>query len=211
MATTRTIRVLLDEYSPNADITAKIDGVEVFSGVLDPADPMFTFEVPMDFQGHKSLSIKVNKGIVSTIGVVGNYTLLPNPVFTPEEQAVIYDPNSSRADRKAIYVSKANPAIPSDKLSLFDDPDTPLSTLDAILIAANVTGAVTSGPSQFIIVNGTDKVFSDVEIDGVPQPSTGAGSEDWAYMIYEGSTLTAKIGILRGLETASSIDLNPVL
>lgn len=204
MTTTRTIKVLLDDYAPDTSITASIDGSEVFSGALDPSDPKFTFTVPLRFHGQKNLEIFVNKGIMSTVGTVGNYCLHANPVFTEAEFDAYCDPSVSRADKIDLLKSKANPPIPEDLIAEILDPSTDLERLDEILRASNVTGAVTTGAEGFSSINAQDLTFSDVKIDGVLQPE----SHDWGHYVYENSTFTAKINIRPGYDKNTSQYVN---
>ena len=214
----RTIQVLLESEAPDTSVTAKINGVTVYSGPINVDVNMFTFEVPIEFPGQKDLLITVDAGIIRVLGVRGNYAVFPNPVFTAEELKIVMAPDSNYTHQDLldiklpIYERRANPKLTPGQLSILKDEASTVEELDAVLLASNTTGVVSTGPTGFIIVNGLDEALSNVEIDGVPQlmpedPAYGY----WVYLVYEGSTLTAKINILRGIETATSLDLNPVL
>lgn len=208
----RTIQVLLDDFAPNTDITAKIDGTTVYSGPIDSDTPMFTFQVPIEFQGKKSLSMKVNSGIATTQRVTANYTLLPNPVFSEEEKAIMYDPGSTVSEKLPIVIARANPSLTPDQQAVLEDESATPEEIDVVLRATHTTGAVTTGPTGYNNANGPGDVFSSVEIDGIPQPlPPEPGSEDWAHIVYEGSVMTADINILFGIEFDTSLDLNPVM
>jgi hypothetical protein len=216
----RTIQVLLDDQAPDTTITAKIDGTTVYSGPIDSDVNMFTFEVPINFNGQKDLAITVNTGLVRTIGARGNYTGMPNPVFTEEEQDIMYTPDTefTREDllniKLPIFKNRANPPLTAEQLIILEDETSTLEEQDTVVKASNTAGSVTTGPTGFVMVNGLNNTFSSVEIDGVPQPNPPEpGSDDWVHMVYEGSTLTAKINIVLGIEedTSFPFDLIPVL
>jgi len=88
---TRTFKVLGwgAGFTP-ATITAKLDGETVFSGEVelldfgthnqteDAAPVLFTFELPVDYEGYKRMSITVDDAIVRFGHIVANYTEFEN-------------------------------------------------------------------------------------------------------------------------------------
>ena len=94
--TTRTFKVLGwgAGFTP-ASITAKLDGETVFSGEVelldfanhnqteDVAPVLFTFELPVDYEGYRHMSVTVDDAIVRFGHIVANYTEFENdPEFS---------------------------------------------------------------------------------------------------------------------------------
>lgn len=117
------------------DVTAviTIGGVEVFNGVLTggPNDPEVVTAVgsldvidPVDASDIiKSVSIIVTSGTVQIGMFQWNYGVTTNPVYTPEQLAIVTDPTTTFEQKLVVFEAVANPPFSSADLDIFASTD----------------------------------------------------------------------------------------
>lgn len=117
----RTVRFYgLGLGNSTAEITAEVDGTQVFTGPVptttnaaDTPEILFTFELPIAFEGTKPVSITVNSGTVKFAQVLANYHAFVRvtPVLK-SQRAVLTNPSSTVEERKNVFVT-ADPTGPA--------------------------------------------------------------------------------------------------
>lgn len=219
----RTVKFYGLGFNPEpVSITVTVDGTQVFSGAIptiDQAVPnvnaarsgytfeeLLSFEVPMDFDGTKPVSLTVNNGAMIFADEQANYTLLPNPVFTPEQFQVLIDPNRTRQQSLDIIVPLANPPFTSAQIDLLTNiSKEEYKTLRPMLQEHNVLTLVTSGVNGYRpTLNAFEGTIEDnrlnVVINGVPENPERAPTYDgtWNWTLYAGDVMTYDLQISRG-------------
>jgi hypothetical protein len=197
----RTIQFLGQGYAPTGTdpivITATLDGNVVYTGNIPtlytadvgrlPEDQvvLFTCELPVDFAGTLPVSISLD----SPVGVdayfeqiYSNYMAVPNPVFTSSEIGVLTDPSSTTAEKVAIYTANAVPPLSPAEIAVLEN-GTPAEQ-NAILVAHNITLAVSSGADTFVSVNGGNgDPRSNVVINGVAVTRGTSPTGTWGWLV----------------------------
>jgi hypothetical protein len=203
-----------------ATIVAKINGNVVFSGEIPTAptedfDPrtslqalLFTFNTTVGAEETVSAEIEVTNSGVLLTRLAGNYSKIYwNPLFTPEQIEILSNPDSSKADRVAIYASYATPPFTAEEISFLETTDA--TNGDArydLLLAHGVAPYEKSGPDNYAILrpdSNTVDPRSNVAINGVLQPSHPAGSSTsgtWYWHVKQGEILTCNIFVNAGIE-----------
>lgn len=181
--TTRQFKLMGDPLVEGVTGIVTIDGVEVFNGtftggpdepevemctgsidIIDPTDGSFTF---------KPVSITVVSGRVLLGMFKWNYAIIPNPVYTPEQLAILSNPASTFSQRLEIYNLCASPAFNSAELALLQSTDPADYNLKIeLLFNHNATPNVTSlsefSYSQVSPTNTSDRI--NVLLNGGPAP-----------------------------------------
>lgn len=218
--TLRTVQIKGMGFGANpAEISVTLNGNVIFSGTVTTQDSapwplpnldligqeqvLCSFTVPMETAGEIPMSCTVNNGTVIFGSIEANYSSVPNPVFTAEEQAVLYssDPAVTLADKIAILSSKAVPAFTAEELATLNSIDpTLLPQQKQILADHGVSFTVSSGDTGFAYTAKTDS-RNDVVIDGVPTtPDHSDYPGTWWWAINSGSTLSYNLDIGAGVE-----------
>ena len=209
------------------EITAEVNGVQVYSGAVPtvnepiwpPAlDPFaieqiaFTIddssEYNTDFGGSVPMSITVTRGdLFMFTTITCNYSPITNPVFSPEQLAVINDPNSTStvSEVSSIFISLASPPFSPEEevllVTLLEIWPDRLSELDALLTAHNVNTTIMSADAWETCFNGfptnsdnTTDPKSNVKINDILQP-VQISLLPCPWGIYTGNVLTCNLNI----------------
>jgi len=212
--TNRTVQIQGYGYnSTPAEITVTLDGNTIFNGAIptlnepvpsfDTLFPVVTicsFEIPVDFSGNIPMTCTVNSGEVVFAEILGNYTLMSNPVFSEAELAVLISPSSTRVEKIAIYSAHATPAFSPAEIAVLESPTSTSGEINAILTAHGVLPFISSGPDTYLDLNGSPDVRVNVVIDDVPQnPDHTTGNEGtfW-WLINPGSILAYDLNVTAG-------------
>lgn len=161
---------------------------------LDPWPTMFDLEIPLTFVGVIPMSITVNSGFgILFSDSVANYNLVPNPVYTPEQYAVVTGPVKT-AEGINIFESLATPPLSQEEINTLSNPASSDSECDAILDQHGLTLLVPGGADVFNsdFFNGDSR--TNVALDGepvsTPNPRPPGYLGDWTWVVPVGSTLT---------------------
>lgn len=192
-------------------ITATIDGSTVFSGEIPTVNEsigtiasagqvlLFTTELPITEIGQKSMIVEVTGGQVVLTQILTNYPLIPNPVFSAEQFAVItaHTPRSPRDTGLAIEIAVANPPLSDDELAILRTLGD--SRQDAILTAHNIQPLIVSESSDPMVF--LSHCFrSSVTINGVeveiPDPRPLGADSEWSWIVNNGDIMACTINIL---------------
>lgn len=171
MAYNRTLKFYGIAFGSQAEITAQVDGVEVYSGPIHtlPYSDLQTanfFEVNQvmfsiensakfntDFSGEITVTITVTSGdLVVFTNVLGNYWgTTPNPAFSPEQYAVLNDPASTGDQVVDVVIEAADPPFSAEEITVLRDfaktYPTPSAVVNDLLQAHNVLYSVHSPDS----------------------------------------------------------------
>jgi hypothetical protein len=80
---------------------------------------LFTMDVPVDFAGKISMTVTVNSGYgIKFVAIWADYVIVPNPVYTPEQFAIITGPDWDSPEAQDIIISLANPPLTSEELAI---------------------------------------------------------------------------------------------
>lgn len=207
--TTRTLRFYgLGYASSPVTIVATVDGTTVYSGPIptldqptyellpDEQEIMFTVECDTDFSGVKPVSITVAGGTMVMAQTLANYyAIIPNPVFTPEQYAIVSNPGGApRTAAVAVWTECAVPPLTTEEIDALTNG--PYNELDPILVAHNIQSLVSDPNTANIWLSPyTSDSHTDVIIDGVAQAPNTAGGEISHY-VYAGSVITFDQNIL---------------
>jgi hypothetical protein len=207
----RTVQILGQGYGANpAEITVTANGNTVFSGTvatLDqplPALPnleidlnsvLCTFEIDTAFVGEIPMTYAVSTGTVTFSTVYANYVAILNPVYTPAQIATLENPDTTQAERVAIYTQVAVPPLSQADIDVLLDPASTPEQKNAILVAHNCTLYISSGANGYGSIDNTDP-RSSVVIDGTVQtPDHGELPGTWWWTINTGSTMTYQLEV----------------
>jgi hypothetical protein len=204
--TIRTIQVFGQAYGPGqAEITVTANGNTVFSGTVptlnqpvpelpnlaltDSMAVLFTIETDTNFTGQIPMTHEVLSDTVIFAQILANYVSIPNPVYTPQQLEILYNPDTTLSSRVAIYTQVANPPFSQQDIDTLLDPAVPPEEKTVIITTHNCTTSVSSGPDGYRSIDTTD-ARSNVTINGVAQsPNHGDLSGTWWWVIPTGSVL----------------------
>jgi hypothetical protein len=214
--TNRTFQFFGLGYASNpVDVTINFDNNIIYQGVIptNDTDPFPGIdipvlwctggEVPVDFTGSKSVSITANNGILAMAKVLTNYNIIPNPIFTPEQFAIITTPNSGSASLE-IMSALANPPFTPEEITILLTDSTPQDEINTILALHGVSVRVSAGPTGFYGIQLPTDCRTNVSIDGIPTsaptPRPDGLTGDWYWIVPAGSTITFDLNIVAGVE-----------
>jgi hypothetical protein len=207
----RTVQILGQGYGANpAEITVTANGNTVFSGTVatvdqpSPALPnleinlnsvLCTFEIDTAFVGEIPMTCAVSTGTVVFSYVYANYVSISNPVYTPAQIATLENPDTTQADRVAIYTQVAVPPLSPADIDILLDPASTPEQKNAIIVAHNCTLYISSGATGYGSIDNTDP-RSSVVIDGTAQtPDHSELPGTWWWTINTGSTMTYQLEV----------------
>lgn len=183
----RTVQLLGYGFGADpAEITVTLNGNTVFSGpvpTLDIPVPSFpnldlvndavvlcTFDIELDSVGPIPMTYSVNNNVVVFAEINANYVGVLNPVYTPEQLAVLDNPDTPLADLVAIFTQVANPPLSQTDIDTLLDPTVSLEEKEAILIAHNCQTTVSSGPDVYGNISDDGDARLNATINGVAKP-----------------------------------------
>ena len=207
----RTVQLLGQGYGTNpAQITVTANGNTVFLGTVPTADQpvpalpnleinlnniLCTFEIDTAFVGEIPITCAVSAGTVVFSEIYANYVAIPNPVYTPAQITTLTNPDTTQADRVAIYTQVAVPALSQADIDILMDPAATPEQKNAILVAHNCTTTISTGASGYGFIDNTDP-RSSVVIDGIVQtPDHAELPGTWWWTINAGSTMTYQLQV----------------
>jgi hypothetical protein len=206
--TTRTVRFYGRGYGNTpVEITVTANGSTVYNGPV-PTVPvnsstnsqtLFDMQLPIEFSGVIPMSILVNSGeYIQLNDVEANYAYLASSVYTPEQRAIITNPDPSRDPQATLDVimSVANPPLSPEEISQIEDPDIDPQVEQSILLAHNANIWISGGPTFFgTLVDPGENCMSNLFINESPlDPSTTQ------FTVPVGSVLRFDLTISYGLE-----------
>ena len=210
--TTRTFQFYGQGWgSETAEITVTLNGQTIFSGAIPTVperppitpgalDPVLLFtggEIDTTQTGLFPMTVTATKGNVVMCEVLGNYVLVPNPIYTPEQWAVVTDWTQPEA-AQVIIVSKANPAFTAEEIDVLDNYALYSPEAQAIC-AEHQCELYVSGPEYFSAAFNNGDSRYDVVIDGVPQTTPEPRPEglggDWYWEVETNQTMTYNLNI----------------
>lgn len=212
--TNKTVQIRGYGFGPSdATTTVTLDGNTIFTGAVPttnqpvPSLPdtgllgesvvLFSFEVPVDFQGTKPMTCQVTNGTIVFADIFSNYYPMYNPVFSAEELAILESNNTNAQQAYNVYAPHATYPFTQEETDILVNDATSLATQRSIRAPHGVTVYVSSGPNNFSSVQSWDPRV-DVFIDGVEQPPNSEGQMWW--IVGNGSTLSYNLNLRSGLE-----------
>jgi hypothetical protein len=166
---------------------------------------LFTMEIPVDFAGTIPMTMTVNSGYgIKFVVVWADYVIVPNPVYTAEQFAVITGPDWDSQEAQDIITSLANPPFTSEELAVLENPDTPDDQCEALLTAHGVETYVSGGDGVY---NGTfwpGDSRTNVTLNGnpcvAPDPRPPGLEGDWTWSVPVDGILSYDLNINAGVE-----------
>lgn len=209
----RTIQFLGLAYgSTPATATVTANGTTVFSGELTTLNqappvlpdlslinstyPLFGIELDTAFVGNVAVSCQITNGDVIFSTTKSNYSLIGNPVYTPEQLTTLAYSNQDRAAKVAIYKSvDAVPPLSAEDIAVLDNPATAWQDIETILQDHNLTSYINGGAGAWQVMYPDPKV--GILIDGIPQSALPTPELDgtWWWEVSSGSTLSFTLQI----------------
>ena len=207
----RTVQILGQGYgSSPAQITVTANGNTVFSGTVSTVDQplpalpnlgltisniLCSFEIDLAFTGQIPMTCAVSSGTVIFAQINANYVAIPNPVYTPEQMAVLENPTTTYAEKVTIYTQVANPPMSQTDIDTLLDPASTQEQKNAIIAAHNCKTQISSGVDGFGAIDDTD-ARSSVMVNGIAQtPDHGELPGTWWWIINTGSTLAYQLDV----------------
>lgn len=197
-----------------AEITVTLAGQTLFSGPIPTVpeqpvpltNPVLLFSasaLDVSDQGAFSMTVTPTVGNVEWVKILTNYVSVANPIYTPEQWAIITDP-AQQQESYAIINSLASPPFSASELGVLQDPNSTEEEKNAILAAHGVSYMVSTGPAGFSSYFWPGDCRTNVTIDGAPGPAPVPRPEDaigdWNYSVYTDRTLSCTFNINAGLE-----------
>jgi hypothetical protein len=189
-------------------VTVTANGNIVYQGAINTVDQplplpsyspqqfatLFTLQIPLDFVGSFPMAITCESGLgMLLLDSEANYNLIPNPIYTPEQFAVVSGSNKSTAGVD-IFESLANPPLSQQDIDVLSNPSSTENECDAILAQHGLSIWVSSGADNYNsdFYNGDSR--TTVALDGYPvsppTPRPSGYSGDWTWITPVDSTLT---------------------
>jgi len=228
--TTRTVQFYGQGYSvpieglgltPNT-ITATVSGNVVFSGAIPttyssdilrlPTDQtiLFTFEIPLVTTGNAytlPVSLALTGDDIYLEQIDANYCPIYNPVYTPEQIAILDNPATTLQEKIAIWEPLAVPPLSAEDITLLNSDD--WAIIEPVLVAHNLLTIISTGSTGFSgIFNGEPR--SNVVVTNAtyynpppdPRPAEPSGAWGWEVETAAGQTsvMTFDMNITPGLE-----------
>jgi hypothetical protein len=168
---------------------------------LDQSEILFSIEVPVEFQGTVPMEITVNSGSgILFQNVLANYVPIPNPVYTPEQFAIITSPGSGQ-EGLDIIISLANPPFTQEEIDILANPDTSEAEYRALLATHNVSIYVSGGDQEFNDSFWPGDSRTNVTINGNSGSADRLPGElgDWTWPVTVDSTMVFTLNINAGL------------
>ena len=207
-----TIKFLGQGYGATpAVVTITANGNTVFSGPVDTVDQLRpvlpntslnlvsnvgTFEIDRTFKGQIPITCTVTSGTVIFAQVMINNVELTDSVYTPEQMAVLGNPETTQADRVAIYTLVAEPPLSQQDIDTLLDPATTTNQANAILVEHNCVINWVSGDDGWYQVNHTGvDPRSAVTIDSVSQTPSRDLTGTWWWTVFSGSTMSFQLTV----------------
>ena len=207
----RTVQIRGQGYgSSPAQITVTANGNTVFSGTIATVDQplsvlpnlainldeiLCTFEIDLAFTGQIPMTCAVSTGTVIFAEIYANYVGIPNPVYTPAQSATLANPDTTQAERVAIYTQVANPPLSQQDIDTLLDPSSTPQQINTIRVAHNCMPYISSGASGYGGIDNTDS-RSSVTINGIAQtPDRGELPGTWWWTVGTGSSLAYQLDV----------------
>jgi hypothetical protein len=208
--TNRTIRFTGQGFgNVPVTVTATANGNIVYQGEIhtvdqplplpsyypDPATTLFDLQIPLDFVGSFPMSIACESGYgMFLLDSTANYNPIPNPIYTPEQFAIVSGPTKSTAGVD-IFESLANPPLTQQEIDILSNPDTPDDECDAILAQHGLSIWVSGGADNYgVNFFSIGDSRTEVALDGIamptPIPRPPGYTGDWTWVTPVNSTLT---------------------
>lgn len=210
----RTVQILGQGFGSNpASVTATANGTQIFSGTVAtlnqpaPAMPnfelvpeqvvLFTFEIDTAFTGAIPMTCTVDTGTVIFGEIFANYVGVPNPVYSPEQLAILTDPAVPYSEKLTIYTAVATPPFTTEEMAILEDPAVPYNpNKTAILNSHNCGLTVSGGSTVYGGIDGTTDPRDNVYIDGLAQtPDHDELAGAWWWRVSNESTLTYNLEV----------------
>jgi len=189
-------------------VTATANGNIVYQGAIntvdqplprpnyhpEPVATLFDLQVPLDFVGSFPMSITCESGYgMFLLDSTANYNLIPNPIYTPEQFAIVSVSDKS-PEVVDIFESVANPPLTQQEIDILSNPDTPDLECDAILAQHGLTIWVPGGADNYGVDFNHGDARTEVALDGIPRttptPRPSDYTGDWTWVTPVNSTLT---------------------
>jgi hypothetical protein len=160
----------------------------------DPVATLFDLQIPLDFVGSFPMSVTCDTGFgMFLLDSDTNYNLIPNPIYTSEQFAIVSGPNKSTAGLD-IFESLANPPLSQQDIDVLSNPNSTDSECDAIVSQHGLSIWLSSGADNYNsdFYNGdarTTVALDDYPV-APPTPRLPGYTGDWTWIIPAGSTLT---------------------
>jgi hypothetical protein len=212
--TTRTFQFYGQGWGPTtAEITVTLAGQTIYSGPIptvpqkpSPVVPVFLFTasvLDVTDQGTFAMTVQPTVGEVFMSQIFANYVAVQNPIYTPEQWAIITDP-SKQAESHEIISSLAQPPFSPAEVDVLNSSTSTDAEQNAILVAHGVQYMTSTGSDGFEDLFWQGDCRTNVTINGVPQqtpqPRPDGYTGDWSWAVNNNSVLAYDLNLDPGLE-----------
>jgi hypothetical protein len=220
----RTIQFLGSGYAPTGTdpitISATLAGNVVYTGTIptsytseidrDPANTveLFNCELPVDFSGTVPMSITLDSPVGVSVyfeQINSNYMRVYNPVYSEVDREVLQNPDSTQAEKTAIFIERAVPPLSAAEIAIFETGTS--EEKSAVRDAHNLQLFISSGPTKFFPVYGSaagSEARSNVVINGTAQTRAAEPNGQWGWVVSftaeESGLFECDISMLAGQE-----------
>jgi hypothetical protein len=236
--TTRNIYVIGQGYSPTpVSAIVTVDGTVVHTGPVPTVDQpisvsqgpnntelqqemkinktaIFGLERDVLYSGTSSVNIQAVDGPIWFGTVISNYVLdkRANPNLTPEQQAIVNDPASTKEQLQQIRFDIANPPFTAEEIASIQASPIPYPSEIQTLISNHNAELrwMSSGATGFDNlpdrVGSLDDTWTSVSINGVNQPINPDAYDPplagtWWWVLYPGDAFEGTLRIVAGVPT----------
>lgn len=217
--TNRTVKFLGQAYGTSpVDITVTVNGETVYTGPVptlnqpmsvwplnnDECVTLFTTQNPVDFAGTIPMTVRVNSGYgIKFVIALANYVPVPNPVYTPEQFAIVTSPDGGQQTLD-IFTALATPPFTSAEIAELADPTLPDAQYRALLSAHGLSIYVSGGVDYYDDMFWPGDSRTNVTMNGIaltpPNPRPPGQDGDWTWNVPVDSILGFDFLIDPGLE-----------
>lgn len=191
----RTIQILGYGYgSTTCSANVSYNGNTVFSGTIPTLDQaqilvlpteqvtIFTFEIDVSTAGTFPLIINVTGGNTVYIEqVLSNYMPVPNPVYSASDFSIVTDPNSTSAQKLAVFEPLAVPPLSAADIAVLQQNVT-TPEAQAVLAAHGLSFFVSTGATSYLPIS-LPQAKSNVIINGSNQQPGNTPPGEWGYQV----------------------------
>lgn len=157
---------------------------------IDPpngfSEGLFTFQIPISSESETfPMTIAFNGGEQALVQrVLTNYSRLNNPVYTQEQWLIVANVTpSTRAERNAIMIPLATPALTAEEINVLETANTTSPESQAIMNSHGIGYHVSNGPAVNKSTHLQGQAKTNVVVNGTAVTPGTEPPGEWGYNI----------------------------